>query len=89
MTVTWDDLSAVVDLAARDGVHIPGTDYNWWHTWKPRTPEAAGATITGRCRQAGTPPAAARNQHSRPRPTGLPARTGRWPPGTGTPGTRR
>ena len=41
--LSWDEVMAVVELAARDGVHIPGTDYNWWHTWKPRTPEAAAS----------------------------------------------
>lgn len=25
-----------IDLAARNGHHIPGTAYHWWHGWRPR-----------------------------------------------------
>ena len=41
---TWDDLATVVgviDLAARDGVYMPGTSFEWRHTWIPLTAAAA------------------------------------------------
>lgn len=45
---TWDDLAGVVDLAAQNGVHIPGSDYNWRHTWIPLTPVAAASHFRGK-----------------------------------------
>ena len=45
---TWDDLAGVVDLAAQNGVHIPGSDFNWRHTWIPLTPTAAASHFHGK-----------------------------------------
>ena len=41
--LSWDEVTAVVELAARNGVHIPGTSFNWEHTYIPLTPAAAAS----------------------------------------------
>jgi hypothetical protein len=50
------DLTGVVDLAARNGVHIPGTDFNWKHTYIPLTPAAAASHFRGHVPKGWHPP---------------------------------
>ena len=37
----WNDLALVIEFAARDGHHVPGTDYDWRHNYVPLTEAAA------------------------------------------------
>jgi hypothetical protein len=44
----WNDLAAVIELAARDGRHVPGTPDEWEHGWNPLTAAAAQSHFKGK-----------------------------------------
>jgi hypothetical protein len=65
---TWDDLARVIELAARDGHHIPGTDYEWKHDYIPLTHSAAASHFRGKVPEGWSAPSGGKAEP--------PARTG-------------
>lgn len=53
--VTWDDLAGVLDLASAGGHHVPGTGYDWRHTWIPLTESAARSHFGGKVPEGWSP----------------------------------
>lgn len=45
---SWDDVARVIEMASSGGRHVPGTDYEWEHGYKPLTSAAATSHFSGK-----------------------------------------